>query len=252
MLCSLQGSQDTENTPVVTVALSSAQMVRTSSADGTGFMSIHRPKSPNFAKTITTHLYTATVTWTISSSQFITTTATAIASNCPAIATTTSDTILSAASAMIHTSSTMGPLRHSNRPAVTSSDYGSSSYSGQPGSGAFSSQSRPSIFVTRSHKGFSSITVSKIKKSTFDGLTTGFLDQKPSGLLSFSMSIRATTVQTTDHTRAASMPHFRKHLPNSGRGSAYRVSDYTVSSRGPSVDNTYAAVATERGVMETS
>ena len=203
-------------------------------------MSIHRPKYPNSIKTNTRHLYTATVTSTIKSTNLITTTSTAVANSCPNTATTTSDTIMSAASTM------MRPLRHSTRPAVTSSGYGSSSHSGLPGSRVFPSQSRSSIFVTRSNKRFSSMTVSNIKRSPLNGLIT---EEKSSSLLPISKTSRATTVRTKEHT----MPHFDgKSILSRGRWKADRVSDHTVSSRGPSVDMIRAAVATERETVTTS
>lgn len=222
-------------------------------SDVTDFMLVHLPKSPKLTKTITTHLSTATVTSTINSTQFITITATAVAKSCPTTTTTTSNTIVSVASAEVYVPSNNGPLRHSSPSSVTSSDYGTSSHSGLSGSGAVSSQSHSSIFVTRSNKRVSSTTISKLKASTLSGLITGASDQKSSSLLPASNKIRVVTVGTTDHTRAASVPHFdRRDLTNRGPGTVYSASDNALSFSDPSVDMKYTAVATENGTKQAS
>ena len=230
-----------------------------------------------------THLSTATVTITTNLTQSIIATATVVASNCLTTTTPTSNTIQSVASIGVYNSRTMGTSIHSNSPVaawsglpsssdlpesgahiartsistlssqvtVIPSEYGTASYSGQPGSGVLTSQSSFSIFVPRSNNRLASI--SKIEEHTLSSLPTVISIRKSRVLLPTSNPTPVTTVQTTDLSRAAPLSHFgRGTLAAREPGFVYGRSDSTLSSIGPTADITYLPKATEKVITQVS
>lgn len=214
------------------------------------------------------------MTSTISSTKLITATAKVVASNCPTTTATTSDTVKLTALTKVYTSGTVGMPAHSSPPPVPSdygipsssglpengahvietyisilsnpradisSGYGTSSYSRLPGSGALSPQSSLSRFVTRSTKSRSSTSVSGSKASTLRSVIAATSNKHPP----VSKKPPVATVRYTHPTRATSMSQLdRGSLTVRGHGVAYGEADYTLSSRGPSVDVTYHATVT--------
>lgn len=188
-----------------------------------------------------TYLYTATVTSKIISTQFFTATATVLASNCPKTTTDNPNTIHSAASNGVHTSSTMETPTHSIPPA-NPSRYDTFSHSELPGSEAVSSQSSSLISATRSDKSIFSVPVSRLEASTFRSVIPSVSNKHPSGLSLMSQKYSFTTVRSTNPNRAPSMSYFdRGSLVIRGPGVASGETDYTVSTSGPLVDITQPA-----------
>lgn len=251
----------------------------------TDFLSVHSPTMPTSTDKPITYLSMTTMTSTIASTQFITTTATIIASNCPNIATVNLNTSQSPVATSSYNSSTVmmlpssptvvtpsdhGPSLFSGLPengtripqtilstpssllVVTSSGNGTSSFSGLRGSGAFSSSSSFSTRVDRSSKFLSSISVYKTEASSVSGVDPGVSARTPSGLVLMSKLIPVAKVRNTDPTSATSMSPFNRRTFAVGLGVAHPGLDYTQSSIGPSVDTISVVKVTDSGATKTS
>lgn len=278
---SLQCSQDTESPPIV--AVSATQTAGASLGEWTDVILVHGAKSLDSTDTIMMHLSTATVTITTNLTQSIIATATVLASNCLTTTNPTSNTIQSVASTGVYKSRTMGTSTHSNSPVaawsglpsssdlpesgahiartsistlssqvtIIPSEYGTASYSGQPGSGVLTSQSSFSIFVPRSDKRLASI--SRIEEPTLSSLLTVISNQKSKVIFPTSNPASVATVQTTNLIRAAPLSHFEPGCLAVGEpGLVYGGPNSTLSSNGPRVDIKCLPTATGRGITQSS
>ena len=220
-------------------AVPNTRTVGAQPTDVTDIVLAYNSNSPDYTVTITTYLSTATVISEVHSTKLFTATATVEASNCPVTTAIASDTSKPAASTRAYTPSIVGTLIYSSLPAV-SSQQGTSSHKGLPGTGAVLSQSSLSKFVTKLNDTYLSNAISRLEGSISSNISTGDLKQGSSGHSFMSWEIPVTTVRKRHPAHATSKSHLgRRSLAVSEFLVAYNEWDHTLSSSGLSVNMNY-------------